>query len=460
MIWAVFWAVIVFLFPETVIYAKDWTTYMHDNSRSGVTAEKLDLSNLNQAWVYTSPAPPRTAWSGPAPLDAGRTNAPLPATRDFDTAFFVTAVNDSVYFGSSVTNSVHCLNIYSGSEKWFHRTDGPVRFPPTYYNGRIYFGSDDGYLYCADAADGSEVWKYSPSGKTRLLGNNNNLVPMWPIRTGTGIYDGKVYFAASLVPWKAPYLCSLDAKTGADTGTELYKTQPVVSVEPYSRGVLTPMGSILLSSTKIYLPQGRMSAYMFNRTTGSPIGMFSTTGEGIISWMNNWSGGTYALLTPDSRYFQGHSRLGAFFGYPIEGDYLFEFNAETRDMIACHDSAAAMVVSGSHSYIIEKTFDKHPVEGFVTAVHGTVKCILRSNGSTRWSKSNLDYDPYTLIKAGDIIFVGGTKKVVAYDCSDKGKEVWTKKVTGKVRGLAAANGYLFASTDTGHIYAFGKGGSK
>ena len=30
-----------------------------------------------------------------------------------------------------------------------------------------------------------------------------------------------------------------------------------------------------------------------------------------------------------------------------------------------------------------------------------------------------------------------------------------KTVTGKVRGLTAANGYLFASTDTGHIYAFG-----
>ena len=435
-------------------YAEDWITYMHDNSRSGVTAEDLDVSKLNQAWVYTSPAPPRTAWSGPAPGDSGRENAPLPATRDFDTAFFVTVVNDSVYFGSSVTNSVHCLNIHSGSEKWFHNTYGPVRFPPSYYNGKLYFGSDDGYVYCADAANGSKLWKYSPSGNTRLLGNNRNVVPMWPIRTGAGIYDGKVYFAASLVPWKAPYLCSLDAETGADSGTGLYKTQPVIAVEPYSRGVLTPMGAILLSPTKIYLPQGRMSAYAFDRITGSPIGMLSTTGQGIFGWMNNWSGGTYALLTPDSRYFQGHSRLGAFFEYDIEGDYLFEFNAETRDMIACHDSASAMVVSGGNSYIIEKSFDKHPAEGFVTDVYGKVKCVLRSNGSTQWSKSNLDYAPYVLIKAGDNIFVGGTKKVVAYNSSN-GNEVWSKTVTGRVRGLAAANGYLFVSTDTGHVYAFG-----
>ena len=133
---------------------------------------------------------------------------------------------------------------------------------------------------------------------------------------------------------------------------------------------------------------------------------------------------------------------------------MFEWNTETRDVIARHDSASALVVSGANSYIIERTFDKDPVEGFVIGVHGRVKCILRSNGSSQWSKSNLDYEPYVLIKAGDLLFVGGTKKVVAYDVLN-GNEVWSKTVTGKVRGLAAANGHLFASTDTGHIYAFG-----
>ena len=431
--------------------AEDWTTYMYNNSRGGVTSESLDLSQLRQAWVYTSPVPPRTAFSGPAPLDPSRNHAPLPATRDFDTAFFVTVVGDSVYFGSSVTNSAHCLNIHSGDEKWFHRTDGPVRFPPTCYNGKVYFGSDDGYLYCADAESGSTVWKYSPSGDTRLLGNNDNLVPMWPIRTGTAIYEGKVYFAASLVPWKAPYLCALDAGTGADSGTGLYKNQPVIAIAPYSRGVLTPMGAILLSSTKIYLSQGRMSSYVFDRTNGSPIGTLSTSSEGFYGWMNNASAvGTYALLTPDSHYLQGRGRIHE------EGDSLWEFNAETRDVIARHDSASAMIVSDSYTYIIERTFDKDPDEGFVIGVHGTVKCIMRSDGSVKWSRSDLDYDPYTLIKAGNIIFVGGTKKVVAYDCSDKGNQVWSKTVTGKVRGLTAANGYLFVSTDTGHIYAFGR----
>ncbi len=125
-----------------------------------------------------------------------------------------------------------------------------------------------------------------------------------------------------------------------------------------------------------------------------------------------------------------------------------------EDKVVFDSSGTALVVSGSYAYIIERTFDTDPQEGYLLDIHGTVKCILRSNGSTQWSKSNLTYNPYVLIKAGDNLFVGGTKKVVAYN-SSSGNEVWSKTVTGKVRGLAAANGFLFASTDTGHIYAFG-----
>ncbi len=33
--------------------------------------------------------------------------------------------------------------------------------------------------------------------------------------------------------------------------------------------------------------------------------------------------------------------------------------------------------------------------------------------------------------------------------------IWTATVNGKANGLAAANGRLFISTDTGSIYAFG-----
>ena len=97
--------------------AEDWPTYMHDNARSGVSRDPIVLEELNLAWVYHSPAPPMRAWDDCAPWDAGSRSGSVPM-RDFDTAFFVAVAGKNVYFGSSVTNCVHCLDISSGKQKW------------------------------------------------------------------------------------------------------------------------------------------------------------------------------------------------------------------------------------------------------------------------------------------------------------------------------------------------------
>jgi hypothetical protein len=56
--------------------------------------------------------------------------------------------------------------------------------------------------------------------------------------------------------------------------------------------------------------------------------------------------------------------------------------------------------------------------------------------------------------AGNAVLVGGMDEVRAYDLND-GKEAWTAKVDGEVRGLAIASGRLLVSTTRGSIYAFG-----
>jgi len=389
---------------------------MYDNARTGITAENLALPELNQGWVYTCPVPPQVAWDGGAPWDAWRSSSStnvcqLTPQRDFDFVFFVTVVGDLLYFGSSVTDSVHCLDPRNGRQRWFFTTNGPVRYPPSYYDGKLYFGSDDGYVYCIAADNGALLWRYSPAGDTSLIGNNGSLISMWPVRTGTAVFDGKVYFAASLVSWQDSYLCSVDAQTGSDSGPGLYKVS----------GGVTPMGAIMASPTKLYLLQGRLHPYVFNREDGSILGNFGERGQS----------GCYALLTSDSRFIRGHAKVNA------AGYELAEHNAETTDRIATHPNGRRLVVSETVAYLLTET---------------SLSAINRSNASAVWS---IVCDcPYALILVGDVLFAGGTNKVVAYSTAN-GQDLWSRNVDGRARGLAAAGGRLYVSTDTGRIYMFG-----
>ncbi|UCG49883.1 MAG: PQQ-binding-like beta-propeller repeat protein [Phycisphaerales bacterium] len=403
--------------------AEDWPTYMHDNRRSGVSAQTLPLEDLEQAWVYYSPSPPQMAWDGGHPWDSYAGNMQVPM-RDFDTAFFVSAVGDLVYFGSSVTDSVHCLDARTGKEEWFFHTDGPVRYPPSFDDGRLYFTSDDGYAYCINAADGAFVWKYSPSHDDRLIGNNGSLIPMWPIRTGAAVMDGKAYFAASLAPWEESYLCAVDASTGSATGPGLYVTS----------GGSTPMSAILVSSTKIYLAQGRRYPSVYHRSSGAFCrNVGSRSGDG----------GCYVLLTSDTGYAYAHG-LDHGTGYRAN---------EYADHIATYPNGKRMIVSGQTAYVITEQLSVDVSKNDRRIVNARLSAFDRGSGGTVWSVA-CDSPCYSLILAGDVLFAGGTNKVTAHEISS-GEELWSRAVHGRARGLAAANGKLFVSTDTGNIHMFG-----
>ena len=477
MCWGPFWsartrrsALLVFIallcLPAARTAATDWPTYRADNRRSGITAESLQVP-LSPAWTCASPAPPQMAWSGPAKWDSYANIRRLESMRNFDPAFFVISVGDSVYFGSSVDDAVHCLDAKTGAEKWVFHTDGPVRLPPSWHQGKIYFGSDDGNAYCLDASQGALVWKKKPSGQETLLLSDGKLISHWPCRTGVLVQDDIAYFGASLVPWEPSYLCAVDARTGAEEGPGRYRAK----LEHF-----TMQGAMLATQARLYLPQGRQQPEMFERATGRAIGGFGGSGQG----------GVFAVVSRTDEFMHGsgqnHGADGEVRGFDaISQDYFVTFPKAKRIIVtdaAAYLNTGAELSSFARARYLEIAKRQAQLQNQMKTIKEQLKKLgekakeaagetlkedlkpIEAELETLPPKMSACYlwrtaadCPHDLILAGETLFAGGDDQVTAFDTAT-GKLLWSAPVMGRAHGLAVANGCLFVSTDRGTIHCF------
>jgi hypothetical protein len=252
--------------------ADDWPTFGHDNQRSGVTSERLELP-LTEAWVFESTHRPQPAWPGPAKQDFWHHLYNLRPTVTYDRVFHVVGTGDTVYFGSSADDKVYALDAATGQQRWTFFTEGPIRLAPTVVADRVYVGSDDGCIYCLCADDGSLVWKYRVADQDRMVPGNGRMISLWPVRGGLVVDGGSLYFAAGLFPIQGTYLFALSAEDG--------------SVKWKQKVDISPQGYMLASDERLYVPTGRTSPAIFTRSDGKAEGQLPS------------AGGTYTLLTED-----------------------------------------------------------------------------------------------------------------------------------------------------------------
>ena len=387
-------------------HGDDWPVYQHDNRRSGTSGENLPATQLSEYWAYHSPNAPHQAWHGPAKWDAYAGIRGLKSMRNYDPVFHATVAGQSLFFASSSDDSVHCMDTRSAVEKWVFVTDGPVRIAPTYSDGRVYFGSDDGYAYCVDAESGQLVWKFSPSPQESLTLHNGRFISFWPCRTGVLVEGSTAYFATGLLPWKESYLCAVDIATGKPKGEGRF----VKKVD----GV-TFEGSLLASSQRLISPQGRVAPLLFKRADGSPLGSL----EG--------GGGCFVLITEDSHVLHGPGN---------KTGWIQESSEKDRSKIATFNGGNAMIVRGDIAFIL---------------TDDTVVAMDRSKRKELWRHTG-SY-PFSLILAGDALYAGGKDRVIALSADD-GRLLWQGDVAGRAYGLAVADGALFVSTDQGVIHSF------
>lgn len=451
--------------------ANEWRVFSYDLRRSNVTTEGVG-ADLTLRWQQNFD-PPLMAWEGPAKWDAYSGKTDLKSMRNFDPAYFVTVADGRVYYGSSVDDGAHALDAETGEHIWSYFTEGPVRFPPTYHEGRVYFGSDDGHAYCLNAESGAFIWKYKALPDDRYIPINGKLVSLAPVRTSVLVDNGTAYFAASLLPWRPSYLCAVDALTGEDVGEGHFRIK--------HEGV-TFQGAILLSQENIYALQGRMPPMVYARDDGKRRGTISGTG------------GAFALLTEEDTFVSGAPSQKV--------DVIEEKTAGRRaDQLASYPNANRMVVRSGIAYLQSEeelsAFDRASfldLQGQIIALDkdrekqedqlkelrkkrkeagigdpsdeeraivDTIRTLKEQTGEItdklpscfQWRVAC--HEPHALVLAGDILFAGGDKTVVAYDAKS-GDTLASYAVDGAAHGIAVANDTLFISTDAGSIYAFGK----
>jgi len=278
-----------------VAVADDWPTYRHDNARRAATSEQLKLP-LAPAWTYHPLNKPRPAWGDPNPRPVGGWHGSIEGRRvHFDDVFHAVVAGGTLYFGSSANGKVYALDAATGRERWHFFTGGPVRLPPAVWQGKVYVGSDDGFVYCLSARDGSLVWKFRAAPNDSKVLGSGRMVSLWPIRTGVLVYDGVAYFASGIFPAEGVYVFAVAANDG-----KLLWCNDRGGARPQSR--FSPQGPILASKTTLFVPTGRVSPAVLDRATGR-----------ILSqpYFGHNIGGTYALLA-DGWVFTGTEELTAY----------------------------------------------------------------------------------------------------------------------------------------------------
>jgi outer membrane protein assembly factor BamB len=150
--------------------------------------------------------------------------------------------------------------------KWKFATGDRIVSSPVWYEGAVYFGSDDNNVYAVDAATGRQNWKFSANGP----------VPSTPaVAAGTvyfASYDGKFY--------------AVDAQTGklkwkfATGGERRFEAKGIHGMQPKNQTIADPwdvyLSSPVVAQGAVYFGSGDGNFYALDAASGELRWKFAT----------------------------------------------------------------------------------------------------------------------------------------------------------------------------------------
>jgi eukaryotic-like serine/threonine-protein kinase len=204
----------------------------------------------------------------------------------------------AIFHGCERHCGIYPASNYVGfsSLNWMFQTNGKIFSSPAVYNGVVYTGSDDQYLYAIDATSGKELWKFKTGGA---------------VHSSPSIFNNRIYFGSF-----DGYYYALDAKTGAEkwkfkTGGEkwvdskeygfasteadqpdlwqFFLSSPVIS--PSEKAGLVYFGS---SDGFVYALDAESGNLKWKFKTGGPMHSSPAIHKGML-FIGSWDNYLYAL---------------------------------------------------------------------------------------------------------------------------------------------------------------------
>ena len=320
---------------------------------------------------------------------------------------------------------------------WTVEAEGAITSSPVVWDGRVYFGSDDKFLYCVDTATGEVLWK----------GETEDMIEASPL-----VVDGAVYIGSSDF-----YFYAFDAVTGE----RRWRTETDDQILGSANYLRTEEGlRILVGSYDSRL-------YSFDATDGKVLWSYATenyiNGTPAVEAGRVVLGGCDAKLhvvsaregVPEKSIFLGPEAhiagsIALVGGRAYFGHYGNEF--------VCVDLETSEVVwsyGGRH-----QPFFSSPAVTEERVVFGgrdkLLHCVRRSDGTALWTfptRRKVDGSP---VVAGDkVIFGSGDGRLYLLDL-ESGRELWRFDVgQAIISSPAVVDGRVYVGANDGRLYVFG-----
>ena len=178
--------------------ANDWTMYRHDPKRSGSTPSIVG-TDVRPVW--------RTRLGG-------KLSQPVVA-------------GERAFLARVDAGQICCLDAAAGKPVWDYIAGGRIDSSPTYYQGRLIFGSADGWVYCLRASDGALAWRFRAAPDDRRVVAFGQIESAWPVHGSVLVLDDVAY-------------CTAGRSSFLDGGILLYGLDPVTGNVRYESRIDGP----------------------------------------------------------------------------------------------------------------------------------------------------------------------------------------------------------------------------